>query len=236
MKTLRHIFLVASFGLASCASAVELRFLVSEGSEDSLKFIDNDKTISIRADENTLSATYAFTGDGPLVLFKEVVRDGKTQRETAARLTVPTGLTHAIVILTGEKPGGYAGTWVNDAPVSRPAGTVRTVNLSHHTVTFKIDPSVFTVASGDNHQVAFPLESDRVVMRAETQINGRTEIIAGNPVPMRAGLRLLLVLRDGRPGPGRATNLVDILSFYDQPPAQTPQSATGDTTPAPSSP
>jgi hypothetical protein len=49
-------------------------------------------------------------------------------------------------------------------------------------------------------------------------VNGRTEIIAGNPVPMRPGLRLLLVLRDGRPATGRTTNIVDILSFYDRPP------------------
>lgn len=228
MKILRHILLFASFGLATCVSAVELRFLMSEGSEEALKFIENGKTVSIRADENTFSDTYTFTGEGPLVLFKEVVRDGKTERETAARVTIPAGLTHAIIILTDEKPAGYVGTCLDDSPVSRHAGTVRAVNLSRHKVTFKMGTAVFIVAPGENHQVLFPPETDRMVMRAETEVNGRTELIAGNPVPLRPGLRVLLVLRDGRPGAGRTTNLVDMLSFYDRPPpvTTTPQTST----------
>ncbi|MFA6288971.1 MAG: hypothetical protein WC661_16440 [Opitutaceae bacterium] len=238
MKTLHPILLIASFGLATCASAVEIRFLVGEGSEDALKFVDNGKTVSIRADENDLSGTYVFTGAGPLVLFKEVVRDGKTRRETAASLAVPAGLKNAIIILTGGKSGAYAGTWVDDSSESRQAGTVRTVNLSRHTVTFNMETSVFTVAPGENHQVAFPSQSDHVVLRAKTQVNGRTEIIAGNPVPMRPGLRLLLILRDGLPSPGRKTNIVDILSFYDQPPVRPSPAApdaSGGTVASPSS-
>ncbi len=217
--------------LPASAHAVELRFLVGEGTEDAFKFIDGGRTVSIHVDESSLSKPYSFTGPGPLVLFKDVARAGKTQRETAARLAVPAGLTHAIAILVADQPGTYASLCIDDSPATRQAGTLRMVNLSHHAVTFKLGTADFTVAPGENHQLAAPSDSTRVVLHAETEVNGRTEIVAGNPIPMRPGLRLLLVLRDGRPGPGRKTNIVDVLSFYDRPPVQPSQSAIGDTVP-----
>ena len=205
---------------ATCLHAVELRFLATEGTEESLKFTSHGKIVPIRADENSLSPAYVFEDAGPLLLFKEVVNDRQTVHVPAATLTVPAGLTHAIVVLTATAtPGAYAGVWIDDSPTARAAGTIRLVNFSKNRVTVRIDTAGFTLAPSETQQVSVTPGVTRVSMQAEVQTGDRREPVAGNPIPMRPGLRLLLILRDGRPQLGAQTNLVDMLSFYDRPPA-----------------
>ena len=203
------------------ARAIELRFVNWDGDESSLKFTNKGKTITLRASESSLSPVYTFDGAGPLVLFKDIVVDGKTVRQTAATLEVPAGLTHAIVVIaaTDAAMTTYAGKWIDDSPASRPAGTVRLVNFSNHAVSFKIDTSEFTIAPASAHQVPIKANVRRILMQAATQVDGQWKVVANNPLPVRSGLRMLLLLRDGRPQEGSELNVVDLLSFNDQPPA-----------------
>ncbi|MET0262348.1 MAG: hypothetical protein ABW223_05580, partial [Rariglobus sp.] len=92
------LFVVMLISISSM-SAVELRFVNWDGEEADLKFTNKGKTVTIRAAESTLSPVYSFDGPGPLVLFKEAMVEGKTVRQTAATLSVPPGLTHAIVVV-----------------------------------------------------------------------------------------------------------------------------------------
>lgn len=203
----------------TCVHALELRFLCAEGTEDALKFTRHGKTVPIYADENSLSPVYVLEDAEPLVLFKEVVRDRQTVRVPAATLAVPPSLTHAIVVLTATPaPGTYAGVWIDDSPAARPAGTIRVVNFSKSRVTVRIDTAGFTLAPSETRQVSVTPEVTRVSMQAEAQAGDRREPVAGNPIPMRPGVRLLLILREGRPTPGNPTRLVDLLPIYDRPP------------------
>lgn len=203
------------------AHAIELRFINWEGEESALKFTNKSKTVTIHSAESSLSSGYTYDGPGPLVLFKEVVIEGKIVRQPAATLDVPANLTHAILVLAAsdESKTAYAGIWIDDTPESRPAGTVRLVNLSNHAVAFNVDGAEFSIAPTANHQVPVRSNVRRVLMQAATQVGGKWEIVANNPLPMRNGLRVLIVLRDGRPQEGSEINIVDLLSFYDKPPA-----------------
>lgn len=221
MKALRYLSLLPlTVLLASALNAVELRFLNWDGTEDTLKYANKNKTVTIRADEGSFSPAYQFEGAGPLVLFKETVVDGKTVRETAATLTVPAGLTHAIIVLaaTDEAKKVYAGVWIDDSPVTRPAGTIRTVNLSRRQVAFKMDTSEFALEPSGNHQITVNQNVRRIVTLTAANVDGRWETVSHNPMAVRSGLRLLVLLRDGRPQEGAKTNVVDMLSFYDVPP------------------
>jgi len=217
------------------ARAVELRFINWDGDATDLKFANKGKVVTIRAAESTLSPVYSFDGPGPLVLFKEVVVDDKKVRQPVATLAVPAGLTHAIVVLaaTDATMTTYAGVWIDDAPDTRPKGTIRLVNLSNHAVAFKVDATEFMLAPSERHQV--PVQSDvrRILMQAATQVDGRWKVVANNPLPVRSGLRLLLLLRDGRPQEGSETNVVDLLSFYDQAPELPVPPAAGGVGPRP---
>jgi hypothetical protein len=216
--TFAAVTLCAGF---ATAHALEFRVLVWEGSESALKYTANGKTINISGTENDLSPVYRFTGAGPLVLFKEVQQEGKTIRETAATLPLPIGVTHAILILAPADASqkSYLGMWINDAPDSRPAETIQFVNLSSYPTTFKFGDQDFSIAPGANHQVRFDAALERIVLRGAAYVGDKWELFSGNPVPVRAGLRLLMVLRNGRPAPGRSTAVVDMVSFYDRPPA-----------------
>lgn len=211
---------VTTFATLASAHALELRFINWDGEESALKFSNKGKTTTIIAAEGSLSPTYTFEGAGPLVLFKEVVIEGKIVRQPAATLTVPAGLTHAIVIIaaTDAAMSTYAGVWVDDSPESRPAGTLRMLNLSNHSVAFKVAASEFTIAPTENRQIPLPSDVRRMLMQAATQVDGKWKIVFNNPMPVRSGLRLLILLRDGRPQEGSETNIVDMLSFYDVPP------------------
>jgi len=210
--------------------AVELRFLAVEGEEAALKFMNKGGAVAINADENTLSPVYPFDGAAPLVLFKETVREGKTVRETAATLEVPSGLTHALVVLTATDKtlATYSGVVIDDSPATRPAGTILLLNRSRLPLSFKLDAEEFTLAPQGVRQMPFPRDINRIVVQADAKVADKWERIFGNPLPVRAGVRVLLLLRDGRPQPGAKTNLVDMLSFYDRPPAVSgaPQSPT----------
>lgn len=214
------LWLVALAAFAP-ARAVELRFINWDGDATGLKFLNKGKPTEIHASESSLSQVYTYEGSGPLVLFKEVVVEGKTVRQTAATLDVPPGLTHGIVVLaaTDASLSTYAGVWIDDAPDRRPAGTVKMVNLSNHPVAFKVDVAEFTVAPSGNYQVPVRANVRRVLMQAAAQVDGRWKVVANNPLPVRNGLRLLVILRDGRPQEGSEVNVVDLLSFYDLPPA-----------------
>lgn len=221
MNLLRpSVLLAVSLLSAASLHAVELRFLSWEGSEGALRFANRGKVVTLRADETVLSQVYTFDGPGPLVLFKEVEREGKIVRETAATLAVPEGATHAIIVLAAVDAlrRAYVGEWIDDGPEARPAGTIRLVNLSGHQVAVQLEDRRFTLAPGERNQVSVDGAVQRIVAKAAAQVAGGWKVVADNPLPMRPGLRLLLILRDGRPQPGSEPNVVDLLSFYDRPP------------------
>jgi len=218
---LRFSRTVMAFALLALASAhaVELRFLNVEGSESALKFSSRGAVVAITADENALSRAYAFEGAEPLVLFKETVVDGAPVRVTAATLPLPPALTHVLVILTAtdKTRATYSASVMDDSPVTRPVGTILLLNRSTYSLSFKMDAEEFTLAPKGVHQMPFSQDINRIVVQADAQVADKWERVFGNPLPVRAGVRVLLLLRDGRPQTATKTNLVDMLSFYDRP-------------------
>jgi hypothetical protein len=219
----KRSFIILGLVLAAVltkANAVEFRLINFDGSDSTLKYAEKGKVITVSASENGLSEPYQFTGSGPLVLFKEVIREEKVVRETAATVSLPAAATHAIVIIaaTDSSLKTYAAVLVDDSPESRPAETIRFVNLTSYTTAFKFAGTEFSIASGGNHQVRFDPALQRIILRGAANVNGSWTLISGNPVPVRAGLRILILMRNGRAVIGDATSAVDMLSFYDRPP------------------
>jgi hypothetical protein len=205
----------------AAARAVEVRFLNVDGPEYALKFTNAGKSVGITADDNAFSAAYPFSGKGPLVLFKETTVDKKTARVTAATIELPRELTHALVVLTAvdKSLATYSGTVIDDSPVTRPAGTILLLNSSRHPLSFKLDAEEFTLAPKGVRQMPFSQDINRIVVQADALVDGNWTRVFGNPLPVRSGVRVLLLLRDGRAQPGSNPNIVDMLSFYDHPAA-----------------
>lgn len=223
MNTVPGFYRLLAVSLLTLASAraVELRFLNVEGEDSALKFSNQGQTVAVNANETALSPVYTFNDAGPMVLFKEVVTGGKSVRTTAATLEIPAGLTHALVVLsaTDKALATYSGALIDDAPSTRPAGTILLLNHSRHPLSFKLDAEEFTLAPKAVHQMPFSQDINRIVVQADANVAGKWERVFSNPLAVRAGVRVLLLLRDGRPQPGSNPNIVDMLSFYDRPQA-----------------
>lgn len=222
MKIMRilSLFIAACIVGVSAAQAVEFRLLNWDGYDADLKFTNKGKPVPVSANENDFSIVYKYNEAGPIIFYKEVRLDEKTVKETAATVPVPADMTHGILILaaTDSTLKTYVGLWVDDSPESRPAGTIRFVNLSSHPTVFKLGNEQFSITPSGTHQVKFDPAVQRVVLQGAAQVNNEWVMFSGNPIPVRPGLRLLVVLRDGRPSVGRDPTPVDLLSFYDRPP------------------
>jgi len=230
MKTMRLPVLLFAVCLicTAAAQAVEFRLLNWDGYDADLKFTNGGKAVPVSANENDFSIVYKYTETDPIIFYKEVKRDDKTVKEIAATVAVPADMTHGILILaaTDSTLKTYVGLWVDDSPESRPASTIRFVNLSSHKTVFKLGNEQFSLSPSGTHQVKFDPAVQRVVLQGAAQVDSQWIQFSGNPIPVRAGLRLLVVMRDGRPSIGRDPTPVDLLSFYDRPPVP-PVAATG---------
>ena len=166
---------------------------------------------------------YQFTGTGALVFFREAVVDEKKVRVPVATLHPPEGFTHAILLLSATNDSGqaYTATWMDDSPEVRKAQTITYRNFSSYPVVIKLGPEEISLAPKEMITRSTDPALQRMPLTIVAQTATGREVITNSFQPIRAGLRTLVILRDGRMQPSGIKALVDCLTFNDLPPAPT---------------
>lgn len=213
------ITLVAALG--STGLAAEFRLISWDGDIGDLKYADGSRVVPLAAGETYLSPAYHHDGAGPLVLFREREKDGRTVREKVAELTWPAGWEQAIIILSATDAGrtAYTGYWIEDGLQARPLQTVCYQNLSAAPVGIRLGDREFVVPPRSSRTERVDTKVERLLLKAAAQTPSGWEIIASTSQSFRPGRRTLVLLRDGRPQPNGHKDLIDFLVFNDRPQA-----------------
>jgi len=207
--------------------ALEFRLISWEGEIQGLQYANGNTKVAIDASEGALSSPYSFEGAGPLVLFREVKVDDKTVRVPVATLTVPSGLTQAIVLLAyaDATHTTYTGSWINDSVDVRPPQTVTYRNFSSYTVAVKMGTEEHVIPPKEGLTLTTGATVERVVFKAAAQTQSGWEVVASTVQPVRPGLRTLVIMRNGRPDYTGHKEIIDLLTFSDYPPPPPPAGA-----------
>ncbi|MDF3057791.1 MAG: hypothetical protein K0R17_2006 [Rariglobus sp.] len=224
MNTRVLLTLIAVAFLSPAARALEFRLLSWAGTIEDLNYANGQKPVAVVAREGSLSPKYQFTGAGPLVLFREIQRDGKTVREPVASLTPPVGFTHAILMLAATDTAGtaYTARWINDSPEVRKSQTITYENLSSLPVAIKLGQE--ELALEPDAKLTRPTNPDvyRLALKVAARTQNGWEMVISSSQPVRRGLRTLVIIRDGRENPYGPKEPVECLAFNDIPPLPPP--------------
>lgn len=204
--------------------ALEFRLVSWEGEISDLKYSDGNTQVPVDADEGTLSAPYDYKSPGPLVLYREVVVDGKLVRQPVVTLAIPAEFTEAIVVLAyvDASRTTCVGTWIDDSLESRPPQTVTFWNFSSYPVAIKLGNEEHSISPSGSLTRPTDPAVERVRFKAAAQTLAGWEVFASATQPVRPGMRSLVLLRDGRPDYRGFKELVDMLRFNDYPPRPAP--------------
>jgi hypothetical protein len=227
MNTTRFAFVLfcAITLFSPCSATLEFRLISWAGTIEDLKYANGQKSVDVVAWDSVLSPKYQFTGAGPLVLFREIQLEDKTVREPVASLTPPAGFTHAILLLapTDATKKTYTARWINDSPEVRQAQTITYENLSSYPVAIKLGEEKLTIAPQETLSRPTNPAFRRLALQIAAQTEKGWELVVSQSQPIRPGLRTLVLLRDGRPGPDGIKERLDYLTFSDLPPPPSPR-------------
>lgn len=223
-------FFVTLTGCALPLQALDFRVISWDGEIAGLKYSDGKLPVAIDAVEGSLSSSYHFAGEGPLVLYREVNVEDKIVRIPAATLAAPPGFTQAIILLAyaDATRETCTGLWIDDSAAVRPAQTVTYRNLSGHSVAIKIGTEDQVIPPKGTHTLVTDPKVERMIFKAAAQTEAGWKVVASSVQPVRPGLRTLVLLRDGRPDHTGHREIIDLLTFndYPPPPAPAPRSLT----------
>lgn len=234
--------LAGLLALASPAGAVQFRLLGWTAPDVNLQFDSGPKAVEISLYTENLSPVYEYTGAGPLVLYKQVAREGKTAKQTSCSVAIPAGARQGLIILfpgdetkapsrdvrpnqfglvSGDAPLIYDYLWIDDSPAARPPGTLEFRNFSSLPVALEIEKQQVQLAPRAKARVLLVKGAKRMAFKAAAQVNGVWKLFATNPLPTRNPERMLVILRDAPPAqrnPSGGEPAIQMLSLYDWPP------------------
>lgn len=235
------------------ARAVQFRLLGWASPDVNLQFETEKKPVETTVYTDNFSAVYDFKGEGPLVLYKMVEREGKPTKQVACTVTLPVGAQQGFIILvpgddskivdrkvlpnkvgfvSDKAPLVYNYIWIDDSPAARALGTVEFRNMSRLPIALQIGQHQLSLAPQAKAQVPLAKDAKRMAFKAAAQINGRWKVFASNPLPTRKPERMMVILRDGPPEAQQTLSPdepnISMIALYDWP------SAPESTPPAPS--
>ncbi len=234
--------LMILLGIAPAAHALQFR-LLGWSSDDIDLLFGEKKPIELSVSVSGFSPVYEFKGDGPLVLYKEVLNDkGLPVRQTACTVTIPKGMEKGILILvpgdssraasrkvvarrhegpaTPDAPLIYDYILLDDSEAARPSGTIEFHNFSSLPIALKVETHQVVLAPKEKAQVPLQPGVKRLAFRAAAQLGGKWKVFLTNPLTTRGPDRMMVVLRDGPPSSqSDATGEPNIrmISLYDWP-------------------
>ncbi len=234
--------LVCLFASASVAHAVQFRVLGWTTPDTSLQF--GQKPTPIVVATTHFSPEYETQGEGPLIFYKMVEKDGTPHRQTACTIALPEDLKKALIILypgddstapyrnvipTGEGPGTpnaplvYDYMVLDDSLEARPAGMIEFRNFSTLPVALMVDSRQLLLPPKAKAQVPIVPGAKRLSFRAAAQVNGEWKVFLTNPLPTRGQPdRMMVLLRDGPSSSAQTRGShepnIKMVSFSDFPP------------------
>ena len=213
---------------ASRASAqtVEFRVLGWNGPISDLHYESEGKSLPLNAVENGLSQPYHFKGAATLDLYREEKHGDKTVRIPAATLPIPAGLKQAILVLAPANADKHTceGIWLDDSMEARPVNCLSFFNLSHLPVAIKAGADDIHLAPQEKSRLLpFDLKAHSIPMKVAVNPGTGWEIVFSEPQSVHAGLRILILFRDGRADSFGNRTPVDFVKLYDYvPPSPQP--------------
>lgn len=236
--------LVLSLLLLGCSPAAHaLEFRVLGWSSDDITLHYGKKSTLMTVSVNGFSPAYEFHGDGPLVFYKMVDKDGNPQRQTACTITFPPDMQRGLIILfpgdestvanrkvisasegpgTPDAPLVYDYLLLDDSTEARPSGTIEFRNFSSLPVALMVESRQFVLQPKAKAQLPLDSSAKRLSFRAAAQVNGQWKVFLTNPLPTRGRPeRMMVLLRDGpivAQPQGDVEPNIKLLSLSDFPP------------------
>lgn len=201
-------------------AAVQFRALSWQGDITDVLFKSDGREVALIANDNALSAPYHFAGEGPLELYRIVNIDGQPVRRSIATIPIPPNLPRAILILAVTPEGACSGRWLDNTADTTPAGMMRIHNLSTKEVAVAIGTGqdIRTLTSGGSAGIKFPENARTLPIRVAMRTEDRWAVALSIAQPVRAHLRFMAIVRDGRPTPDEPERALDWVSFLELPP------------------
>ncbi|WP_309400793.1 hypothetical protein [Cerasicoccus maritimus] len=210
--------------LPSLGNAVSLRFVSLEDDIDDVYYMANGEKVFISSFTGSLSQNYDYPAqDSALKLYQDVIGvDGAPTRKLMWQEKLPKDESELIAVLIRKntQPDHFYGYIIVDSGSSRPALSVTTVNLSKYNLAFQLDNDKYLLDSLDTKQVEVSAQRMNFIVRIAALNDDEWKVVYSNPLAIRPGIRLLILLRDWRPTPGSKDTSVEFFSIYDRPPAE----------------
>lgn len=204
--------------LPIAAQALEFRVLSWSGALNDLHLSTgrDAQTIPLVAGEDALSAPYRVQSTDVLRLFAIPVTD-ESVVEPVATLSVPKNLERAILVLAPNPGAGdaYVGLWIDDSLESRPDNSVTLHNLASMPVALRLGATEVLLQPRESHAQVFGATERSLMIQAAIPRGSKWERVTSSPQPVRKGVRILIILRDGRRLADGSMSAVDKVTLYD---------------------
>lgn len=227
MSALSFRFLLWSLALGVLPAAVhglEFRVLGWAGSVNNLFMSTGpgSKPVPLEAHEDVLSSVHRVNGAEPLRIFAKdpsAVAAGENPIEPIATIALPLDLQRAILVLAANprpQPGEtYVGVWLDDSPEARPDNSIVVHNLSSADVALRVGSDQAVLKRKDRLTHVFSEDDQVVMIQAAIMRGAAAERVMNEPQPVRAGFRIMVILRDGRRQLDGTILALDRVTFYD---------------------
>jgi hypothetical protein len=202
---------------APSAHAVQFRLIGWADPDSNLVFDNKTKAVETTLSPAAFSASYEFTGEGALVLYKRVEHEGKIIRQTACTVAIPPGLKQGLLLLfpgdesqvlsrkvqpdsfgtvSATAPLAYNYVWFDDSLEARPAGTIQFLNLSARQLALQVASQQLVLPPKAKALANLEAGSKRMNFQGAVQVDGRWTIFSRKPIPTRDPERMLVILRE----------------------------------------
>lgn len=220
---MRYFTFLCILAIALCpiaSHAVALRFIASEARINDLYIQEGNKKTFISADANSLSRPLEYSGSS-LQLFEDVRQaDGTMKQVERLKLPLPKDVPQLIIALRRDDPKSpvVRGFVVDDSAEGRSAATATTLNLSNHPLAIRLGENQFRLEPEAHRVEPVDASRQRFVISMAAAKDKQWELVSSNPIGMRPGLRVFILIRDWRARPGSKRKLVEFIKLYDSPP------------------
>lgn len=219
---LRRLFTFVGFALllAFPLRALEFRVLSWNGQLDGIFLIESGKRVPLQGVEQTLSASQTVKEGKELVLYREVLVEGRLVPVPVATLALPENYSRAILVLAQnlENLNSVGGFWLNDSKSSFPSGSFVFHNLSKLPVALKAEDSVHMLDVRASWVRGFRPQSRFSSISAAIAEGDGFRVILNNRLKVHPEYRVIFVFRDGRASMANSTEIdapVEYVMIYD---------------------
>lgn len=226
MKFKTIALIIVSCAISYIVCAVEIQFTNLEGSIEELYYKEGGEKIYISSVSGELTPGFEYE-DKTLRLYHDIVEeDGKIKEDLVVREKLPGDTLYLIAVLIKKPKSDEAFCYfIDNSPLARPATSITTVNLSDHKVALRLGKKDFYVDPGKHTMSLADPKRQGFVISVAAENSGDWKLVFSNLLPLREGVRVLILIKNWTPGMGKAYTVVDFSLLFDSPPVIEPTAA-----------